>query len=237
MKRTILETADGSKTIHLDEWDETYHSVHGAIQEAIHVFIKQGLETFNESNELLRILEIGYGTGLNCFLTLLSTEINGKSVEYLGIEKFPVTAPEFEAVDYFDQAMDNFPELSHRKDEFRAYYDKMFLVDWNQWHQITPLFKLKKEAIDFFDLVHSTDSLVDLVYFDAFGSRVQPELWEEDLLKIVSDRMKPTSVFTTYAAKGTVKRGLTKFGFIVKKKPGPPGKREMMVGYRLKQDE
>lgn len=237
MKRSILETADGSKTIYIDEWNESYHSVHGAVQEAIHVFINQGLKCFENSIEQLKILEIGYGTGLNCFLTLLVAEQQKISIDYLAVEKFPILIDEFKGVDYFDLVMEKFPEFLTRKEEFRGYYDQLFLAKWEQWETITPRFRIKKEKKDFFDLAQSTDELVDLVYFDAFGSRVQPELWQEDLLKIVSDCMKPVSVFTTYAAKGTVKRGLTKFGFIVKKKPGPPGKREMMVGYRELKDE
>ena len=68
MKREIIITNDGSTTIRIPEWDENYHSTHGAIQEAKHVFIKNGLEVFQNQAEI-SILEIGFGTGLNALFT------------------------------------------------------------------------------------------------------------------------------------------------------------------------
>ncbi|MBL7972424.1 MAG: SAM-dependent methyltransferase, partial [Prolixibacteraceae bacterium] len=43
MDKEFVVTEDGSHTIYLPEIDEHYHSVHGAIQESVHIYINQGL--------------------------------------------------------------------------------------------------------------------------------------------------------------------------------------------------
>lgn len=232
MKRIIQETEDGSKTIYIEDWDESYHSKHGAVQEAFHVFIKNGFYHFTETKIPIKILEIGLGTGLNSFITLMEAEKNQIPVQYVGIEKYPVSAEEFELINYFENVFKLYPELEDRKEEFSLYYQQLFNSNWENWHQISPFFEIKKVKEDFFNLKNSNENEFDLIYFDAFGSRVQPELWEEGLLEIVDSLTKKSAIFTTYAAKGTVKRGLKKLGYIVQKRPGPPGKREMMVGLK-----
>ena len=92
MKREILITSDGSTTIHLPEWNEQYHSKHGAIQEAIHVFIKNGFSTI--SSDKISILEIGFGTGLNALITMLEAEKRQIKVNYVGVEAYPISAAE-----------------------------------------------------------------------------------------------------------------------------------------------
>lgn len=232
MKRIIQETEDGSKTIYIEDWDESYHSKHGAVQEAFHVFIQNGLHHFKETKDFIKILEIGLGTGLNSFITLIEAEKNKISVQYVGIEKFPVSKEEFELVNYFENVFKLYPELEDRKTEFLEYYQLLFDSNWEKWHKISPYFEFKKVEEDFFNLKNIQEKNVDLVYFDAFGSRVQPELWEKELLEIVDSVTKNSSIFTTYAAKGSIKRGLKDLGYIVQKRPGPPGKREMMVGLK-----
>jgi tRNA U34 5-methylaminomethyl-2-thiouridine-forming methyltransferase MnmC len=232
MKRIIQETEDGSKTIYIEDLDETYHSKHGAVQEALHVFIKNGLNHFLTNKNQIKILEIGYGTGLNAFITLLEAEKHQKPIHYVGIEKFPVSDEEFELVNYFDDVFKFYPELNHRKEELLNCYHQLFKCEWENWHQISSVFKIKKVKEDFFNLKSINELHIDLVYFDAFGSKVQPKLWEEDLLTIVDSLTNNTAIFTTYAAKGSVKRGLNNLGYVVQKRQGPPGKREMMVGLK-----
>ena len=83
MQRRIITTADGSTTIQIEDWNEQYHSLHGAIQEAKHVFIKHGFHYFistvtstpvDKFQSQISILEIAFGTGLNAFITLLEAE-------------------------------------------------------------------------------------------------------------------------------------------------------------------
>ena len=88
MERKVIVTADGSSTIHLEEWDEHYHSKHGAIQEAKHVFIKSGLSLF--SNAPISILEIGFGTGLNAFITYLESKKSNQKIDRSSIQVLPL---------------------------------------------------------------------------------------------------------------------------------------------------
>lgn len=221
MERKILDTGDGSKTIHIPEWNESYHSKHGAVQEAQHVFIESGLAQFEKKN--INILEIGFGTGLNCILTLLSIHKTEKKVKYTGLEAFPVSSDEIAQLAYT-----SLPELEKHKTEFNKIHD----VPWNEFSDITTQFKLNKIQKTLQDFFPEKESF-DLIYFDAFGPRVQPEMWTLEIFKKLFNSIKPNGVFVTYCAKGQVRRDLIKAGFQVEKIPGPPGKREMLRGRRV----
>ncbi|MDX1762509.1 MAG: tRNA (5-methylaminomethyl-2-thiouridine)(34)-methyltransferase MnmD [Christiangramia sp.] len=219
MERKIIKTGDGSVTIHLPEWDEQYHSKHGAVQEARHVFLKMGLHHFLENHqaEELSILEIGLGTGLNAFLTLVEAEKLQKKIDYTGVEAFPVAAEEVTQLNYplACQAED-------RTDEFQ----KLHTTEWEKRGQISEFFSLEKQEKKFAEI--EDEGLYDIIYFDAFGARVQPELWTEEIFSIMYMAMKEKGVLVTYAAKGSVRRAMIATGFQVEKLPGPPGKREML---------
>ncbi|MFD0864063.1 tRNA (5-methylaminomethyl-2-thiouridine)(34)-methyltransferase MnmD [Sungkyunkwania multivorans] len=218
MKRKIIKTADGSTTIHLVDWDEQYHSKHGAIQEAYHVFIKSGFERFTpKANEPLNILEIGFGTGLNAFITFLEAQKLALKVDYVGIEAYPVENEELEHLNYIQ-------ELSAEK--FKDIFDKMHQVSWEESHAITNDFNLFKRK-QFFSEINDI-ATYDLIYFDAFGARVQPELWTEAIFAKMFNALKSNGLLVTYAAKGSVRRAMQAVGFTVERLPGPPGKREML---------
>ena len=212
MKREIIITSDGSTTIHLPDWNEQYHSKHGAIQEAYHVFIKSGFEVIEL--EEISILEIGFGTGLNCFITLLEQK---KKIDYVGIEAYPVAIEEIEKLNYVSEL--------HVEDQ-RNLFEKIHKVTWENSHQITDKFMLTKRK-QFFKDIDDKDKF-DLVYFDAFGARVQPELWTEEIFEKMYKAMRKGGVLVTYAAKGSVRRAMQAVGFSVERLPGPPGKREML---------
>ena len=101
MKRSIIQTRDGSTTIHIEGWDECYHSRFGAIQEAQHVFIKNGLSLFE--NKSISILEIGFGTGLNAFITFLESQKLNQTIDYVGVEAYPVSADEVVSMNYISK--------------------------------------------------------------------------------------------------------------------------------------
>ena len=217
MKREFLKTADGSLTIHLPDWDEQYHSKHGAIQESKHVFIKTGLHHFCELHDVeeLAILEIGFGTGLNALLTSQQAVELEKTINYDGVEAYPIS---------FDQVQGlNYPE---QLDVDSSIFLKLHEVAWETPQKITPHFLLHKQQKFFKDI--TAKDVYHLIYFDAFGARVQPELWTQEVFKTMYDALKKDGVLVTYAAKGSVRRAMQAVGFTVERLPGPPGKREML---------
>lgn len=220
MKRRIITTGDGSKTIQIEDWNEQYHSKHGAVQEAYHVFIEHGLWLFN--NRSITILEVGFGTGLNALITLLEAAKQQLTVEYIGVEAFPVSVDEISALDYCRQL---------GADNVEASFNKMHRSNWEEEVAITPDFSLLKQKKDFRQI--DEENLVDLVYFDAFGARVQPDLWTEEIFSIMHNALKQEGVLVTYAAKGSVRRAMQAVGFTVERLPGPPGKREMLRAIKM----
>lgn len=212
MRREIHTTADGSTTIHLPDWDENYHSKHGAIQEARHVFIQNGLALFK--NQPIKILEIGFGTGLNALTTLVEAPKYDLYVDYVGVEAYPISTSEIQSMNYAKAlGVDN------------RFFDQLHELSWENKHQVSTCFAFTKRLQYFVDI--SDDSAFDLIYFDAFGYRVQPELWSENIFKIMFRALKPGGILVTYAARSIIKKNMMSAGFIVSKLPGPPGKREM----------
>lgn len=214
MEREIIHTQDGSTTIHIKEWNECYHSKHGAIQEAKHVFIKNGLALFPNQN--VSILEIGFGTGLNAFITFLEAVKFGQVVDYVGVEAYPISEHEMQSMNYLTEldALDS-----------KAIFDEMHSINWEEKYNLSDTFSLTKRK-QFFEEIDDVEKF-DLIYFDAFGFRVQPELWSTEIFEKMYKALKPNSILVTYAARGVVKRSMIEVGFTVEKLAGPPGKREM----------
>lgn len=222
LKKTILKTGDGSVTIHLPDWNEQYHSTHGALAEAVYVFIKQGLhyqiETTNSSE--IAILEVGFGTGLNALLTFLEADQQHLNIDYTALEAYPLTMSEIEQLNYAELLTIS-PELYH----------KLHRCSWESKHELSDMFKLTKRQL-FFEQLDTIDTY-DLVYFDAFGIRVQPELWSEAIFSRLYRSLKHNGVLVTYAANGSARRAMVQCGFKVDRLPGPPGKRQMMRATKL----
>ena len=219
MRREIIVTEDGSTSIRIPDWDECYHSKHGAIQEAYHVFIKNGLDHFD--NKPLSVLEIGFGTGLNAFITFLESQKRKTAIEYIGIEAYPVLIPEAIAMNYV---------VALEADEFNPIYLRMHESFWENTIALSDSFNFTKHKM-FFSEISYKDKF-DLIYFDAFGFRVQPELWSTAIFKIMFDALKSGGMLVTYAARGVIKRSMIEVGFTVEKLNGPPGKREMMRAFK-----
>lgn len=215
MKRELKVTSDGSKTLYMENWDECYHSVHGALNESMHVFIKNGLNEFHSSS--LNILEFGFGTGLNALLTL--AERGGKLVNYTALEKFPLNETEWSSVAYgrTEAEQHSFAEIHRAK--------------WNTPVEVEPGFVLKKMETGFEEVELDAQSF-DLIYYDAFAPSAQPELWTIELFEKCYNALKPGGFLVTYCAKGQVKRNMKAAGFEVVALPGPPMKREMTKATR-----
>ena len=228
MKREIKTTSDGSKTLYISELNENYHSHHGALQEARHVFIDNGLKTVQ--NYEINILELGFGTGLNVLVTIdefLKTDKN-HVIHYSTIEKYPVNECEVTELSY-----DSFFDEPNIKE----YYRKLHECEWNKTTELFPNFFFTKYHRDFFDLKEIELPKINLVYYDCFGARVQPDLWEKPLFEMVADKMEMGGLLTTYSSKGSVRRILEELDFKVQKKTGPPGKREMINAIKLRKDD
>ena len=217
MKREIIITDDGSTTIHLPDWNEQYHSKHGAIQEAYHVFINTGLFYFlkQQQPKPIKILEIGFGTGLNAFITLLESEKNTFPINYTGIEAYPILSSEIEKL--------NYPLQLNCSDKL---FKELHKSEWEKAIDLTDHFSILKRKQSFLEV--NDENSFHLIYFDAFGARVQPELWTEQIFKKMYKALKKDGVLVTYSAKGSVRRAMQSVGFVVERLPGPPGKREML---------
>jgi len=217
LKTQIITTADGSKTIHFPEWNESYHSKHGAFQEAKHVYIQSGLAYRCEKafSSPIHLLEIGFGTGLNALLSLIMASELQLKINYQTLEKYPLEDSTLNALNYTNL----FSKNAHM-------FQKLHLAEWEKTVEINSFFSLKKINSDLKNF--QTESIFDLIYFDAFGPRVQPELWAKSILQNMYNALKPQGVWVTYSCKGSVRRDLQEIGFKVEKIPGPPGKREML---------
>jgi tRNA U34 5-methylaminomethyl-2-thiouridine-forming methyltransferase MnmC len=218
----IITTHDGSHSLLNEQLNETYHSIHGAIQESNHVFIKHGLDFLKEKNENdpIQIFEVGFGTGLNALLTLEKVLSLKRMVYYTTLEAFPVEQDTWSRL--------NYPATS----ESKIWFEKLHRADWDSWVEISPSFHLRK--------LHATlqhvkldENHFDLIYFDAFAPNKQPELWELPILQKVTDSLKPGGLLVTYCAKGQLKRDLKSLKLEIETLPGPPGKREMVRARKL----
>ena len=216
MKREIFITSDGSTSIYLPGWDEQYHSKHGAIQEAYHVFIKNGLDFFKKDTEV-SILEIGFGTGLNCFITFLEARKINLTINYTGIEAYPVIQQELDQLNFVS-------ELKVSGDQH--IFHKLHSIPWDMEQKLSNTFSLFKKK-EYIENINDSD-LYNLIYFDAFGADTQPELWTEIIFKKMYRALKQNGILVTYSAKGSVRRAMKEVGFEVERIPGPPGKRHML---------
>ena len=214
MKREIIKTEDGSTSIHLPDWNESYHSKHGAIQEAYHVFIHNGFSLFEGKS--ISILEIGFGTGLNSFISYLEAKRLDKSIDYVGVEAYPVSLHEALQMNYVEEIESTEKEL----------FTHMHTMDWDRKVEMNSFFTLTKRKQFFQDI--TDENVFDLIYFDAFGFRVQPELWSEAIFNSMFKALKKGGVLVTYACRTSIKNAMLTAGFTVEKLPGAIGKREML---------
>lgn len=219
MKREIIITSDGSTSIHLPEWEESYHSKHGAIQEAQHVFIKNGLSLCK--GQSVSVLEIGFGTGLNAFITFLESQKSNQNIDYVGIEGFPISPEEVIQMNYVNQL---------NAIEFDKEFKNMHQLDWEENVTISEHFRLIKRK-QLFNEINDKNQF-DIIYFDAFGYRVQPELWSVEIFSKMYEALKEGGILVTYACRGPIKNAMKEAGFQIEKLAGPPGKREMLRGWK-----
>ncbi len=213
-------TGDGSHTLFLPELEEHYHSVNGAIQESMHVFIETGLRQLKQ--DLVHIFEVGFGTGLNAFLSLIESDTSRK-IHYTTIEAFPLSLPIIKQLNYADKYSKEQQDLFHKLHE----------VEWGTEQEITPSFYLTKIHVDLNQLNFDSMKPVDIIYFDAFAPDKQSEMWSQQIFDHMYNMTNEQGVLVTYCAKGVVRRMMQQSGYKTERLPGPPGKREMLRATKL----
>jgi len=223
-KLKIITTADGSHSLYHEELQETYHSFHGAYRESIHVFMIYGLDSWLARNPRrfpIRVFEVGFGTGLNAWLALVWAEQNQIPLLYHTIEPFPLPEEIYSQLNYIDQN----DGIWH----FHKYFKALHEAPWNEGGPVSEYFNFKKDQTSLQDAQLYPS---DVVFFDAFAPKKQPELWDISQLKKVVESMRPGGLFTTYSASGQLKRDLKSLDLEVENPPGPPGKKEMTRGWK-----
>ncbi|MFT4761764.1 MAG: tRNA U34 5-methylaminomethyl-2-thiouridine-forming methyltransferase MnmC [Paraglaciecola sp.] len=217
----IIETTDGSHSLFSEKFGITYHSKHGAVQESQHIFIEAGLHQKAADSKELSVLEIGFGSGLNVFMTYLEAKNTGLTINIETYEIYPISNEQAEVL--------NYPQVLNAKNE-AAIFKKIHTCEWGKSIEIANFFTFQKHQKDFLEIEEA--GKFDVIYFDAFAPDAQPELWDANLLKKMYDSLKTGGVMTTYCAKGIVKRTLKSVGFETESIPGPPGKREMTRAWK-----
>lgn len=220
MNREFVITRDGSHTIFVPELNEHYHSIFGAIQESKHVFIKEGLSYINRKS--IAIFEIGLGTGLNAFLTLLEAIQNNYRIEYYAIEKYPLDIKTVYKL--------NYPGLLKLNKQEKELFYKINKTAWDTKTEFNTNFSLTKIKNDITEF--SIPFLYDIVYFDAFAPEKQPEMWSRKVFQKIYNNLIQNGILTTYCAKGIVKRTLISVGYRVESIPGPQGKMEIIRAHK-----
>jgi tRNA U34 5-methylaminomethyl-2-thiouridine-forming methyltransferase MnmC len=218
---SLITTGDGSPSLLNKALDETYHSRHGALQESLYVFIDKGLAFLHREmkQENIRVLEIGFGTGLNAWLTHQYQIKNQLQIHYTSLETFPLPENIYSQLDY------------HFSIEEKEAFSNLHLANWNEVVKISENFILEKvnQALQ----TYSGNKKFDLVYYDAFAPNKQPDMWTLDTLAKATNLLEKNGVFVTYCAKGQLKRDLKTLGLSVESLSGPPGKREMVRAIKM----
>ena len=219
--RELVTTADGSQSISDGRTGETFHSINGAITESRLVFISNGLEFFKTKtgSQKIAVLEIGFGTGLNAWLSLLKATAWQQQIDYTALEAFPLEMALAESLNYVEKQLD--------KQNFMA----LHLSEWGKPVQLDEYFQLTKIRQDLRAFSGEVSGF-DVIFFDAFSPNVQPELWTEEIFSRLFHSLKSGGVLVTYSARGSVKNALRLAGFTVKRLPGPPGKRHVIRAFR-----
>lgn len=220
----LITSDDGSHTLISNQFGVSYHSTHGAIQESITVFLAAGLH-YARHNFIsdIKILEMGFGTGLNALLTILEAKKYRKRIQYDTLEAFPISVEQANSLNYLELL---------KCDEYAVQFDAMHKSESGQRQKLTDYFSFTKHLnkIEDFEPAYK----YNVVYYDAFSPTTQPELWDEEMMKRIYDMLDDQAVFVSYCAKGSFKRALKAAGFIVEPLPGPPGKREMTRAIKIK---
>ena len=214
----VRDTKDGSRTLEIPERNVFYHSVHGAWSETQHVFGEQGIEwTLGHiKGRPIRVLEVGFGTGLNLLETWRRCHAAGRLASVDSLEPFPLAWSDVAGLNY--DALTGVP-----REVWQGMHGR------GEWKDDVLQFQRVETGLHEAPLAQAE---YDLVMFDAFAPSAQPELWSTAAMDKLRYSLKPGGCLVTYCAKGEVRRAMERAGFFVERLPGPPGKREMLRATR-----
>lgn len=218
LKFKVLATADGSNTVYHPIIQENYHSKNGALQESNHVFLNSGLRYYLADKDLnkVSILEVGFGTGLNFLLAQDYCSAKQIHLQYVGLEAFPLS------FDFLEQTEYERLVSTTTWESFKLNYSSA-LISATTLSEFCDLEIVNADANNY-----QSDLKFDVIFFDAFASTRQPELWSKDFITHIVNYLKPGGVFVTYAITGNLKRIMKFLGMQIEKAPGAAGKREML---------
>ena len=224
-KITLLPTLDGSLTYFNLDIQQSYHSMNGALQEAHHVFLENGLLNFQQLYHAkeINILEIGFGSGLNFLVSADYCEANNIYLNYTGIEPYPL-----ERTLLIDSHYNKW--VNHQKlwNSYLYAYNDLFKSGTMMNLSSNVNLRLMHQELERFQ----TAEYADIIYFDAFAPGTHPEIWEKQSIVHALSFLKPQGHFITYSITGNLKRILRSIGFTIEKPKGAAGKREMLRAYK-----
>jgi tRNA U34 5-methylaminomethyl-2-thiouridine-forming methyltransferase MnmC len=234
MEMELRLCEDGSHTLYSSKNGECYHSIHGAYTESNHIFIQLGMLACKRKN--LRVLEVGFGTGLNAFLTAIVAKLQNINVSYVGLEPFPISAELQHSLNYSGYILEKkLGEMSiddvntgdtMNAQWFNQLFNFMHQSGWSTPAKFDDAFLFEKKLEGILETSFPENNF-DVIYFDAFSPESQAELWTSEVFEKCYKILDNKGILVTYCAKGIVKRALKAAGFIVENLPGPPGKREI----------
>lgn len=214
----IQITSDNSHTLFSTKAQQTYHSTEGAVMESKHVYISPAFSHFPDKSEI-KILEVGFGTGLNAILTLLEAQQENKTIFYETIEPDPIPEIIYKQLNYpanLSCSKDLFLELHEANPENPLYLSNFHFI--KRYTTVTD---------------YTSNQLFDVIYFDAFSPDAQPEMWSINIFYKMYELLSPGGILLTYSAKGVVKKALRQAGFQIKRLPGAGSKHHMLKAEKV----
>jgi tRNA U34 5-methylaminomethyl-2-thiouridine-forming methyltransferase MnmC len=228
---SVQPTADGSDTLFSAVYGQTYHSINGALTEAEHVFLRgAGVEARPTAGLPTRVLEVGFGAGLNFWATVRCSLARAGKLDYVALEKNLLPAETLAQLNYGALLGESVAELWQQFLELPLFAPGGPPPGEAVW-QATDRLRLTL-VIGEATTAHLPPGGYHAVYLDAFSPNVNPELWTPEFLAQLYAALEPGGRLATYSVRGSVRRALQAVGFAVSKQPGAPGKREMLVAVR-----
>ncbi|MCY1668083.1 tRNA (5-methylaminomethyl-2-thiouridine)(34)-methyltransferase MnmD [Rhizobium sp. SL86] len=222
-----LEWREGDMPYSTQFGDHFYCQTDGRL-ECGHVFLSgNGLPERWPKEGIFRIGELGFGTGLNACETWRQWQLEARGDAQLhmtSFELYPMAAADI------DKALSHWPEIDRERQALVAAWPEepggMIDLVLSQTMRLTVICGKAEQTVPKADLAF------DAWYLDGFAPSRNPEMWSLELMRAVNDKTKEGGSFATYAAAGFVRRNLQAAGFIVERRPGFAGKREMLCGLK-----